>query len=447
MTQTWKIPALGDGVSEGVVAQLLAEVGQSVAAGDTLLEIETDKVVMEVPAPADGVIEAWLVAVGDTLMESTAFVRVTDSAASGSADEPAAAQAGEASADALVRDDSTAASGAVDADAAEDLQAEPAASAAPAEASVPTAAPPANGFGAADECSVAPAGPAARRLARELGVVLANVEGSGSRGRISKDDIKRHVRERRGTGQALEAMPVSSELPDLTQWGEVTRQPLDGIGRAVAVNMQRAWREVPHAWVSRDVPIDALEAARRRLRARDPDLPLTLTALLTRALAQALREFPRFNSAFDAQAQTLVLREEVHVGVAVDTPRGLMVPVLRNADRLSLRETATQLARLAEQARAGRLDPALLRGGCITISNLGGLGADALLPMVNWPEVAILGVGAARRQPQLSDGQLVDASLLPLTLGFDHRVINGADAARLLGWLHDHLLEPLALAL
>ena len=182
MTQTWKIPALGDGVSEGVVAQLLAEVGQSVAAGDTLLEIETDKVVMEVPAPADGVIEAWLVAVGDTLMESTAFVRVTDSAASGSADEPAAAQAGEASADALVRDDSTAASGAVDADAAEDLQAEPAASAAPAEASVPTAAPPANGFGAADECSVAPAGPAARRLARELGVVLANVEGSGSRG-------------------------------------------------------------------------------------------------------------------------------------------------------------------------------------------------------------------------------------------------------------------------
>ncbi len=430
MTQTWKIPALGDGVSEGVVAQFTVEPGQRVAAGDTLLEIETDKVVMEVPAPADGVIEAWLVRAGDTLTEGTEFARVGDagkvSPPGGSADEPAAPEP------------------ALSADAAATPDAIVPSTAAPADPPTPTA-PAANATSAAEERTLAPAGPAARRLARELGVDLADVRGSGSRGRISKDDIKRHVRERSGSGHT--AAPVAGELPDLTRYGTVTHQPLDGIGRAVAVNMQRAWRDVPHAWVSRDVPIDALEAARRRLRARDSKLPLTLTALLTRALAQALREFPRFNAAFDARGQTLVLRDDVHVGVAVDTPRGLLVPVLRNADRLSLRETAMQLALLAEQARAGRLDPALLRGGCMTISNLGGLGASGLMPMVNWPEVAILGVGAARRQPRLSDGQLVEESLLPLTLGFDHRVIHGADAARLLAWLNDQLLEPLALAL
>lgn len=458
MTQTWNIPALGDGVSEGVVAQLLVEVGQRVAAGDTLLEIETDKVVMEVPAPADGVIEAWLVGTGDTLTEGKAFARVS-AAASAPSTSPSDGQSSEAAAgteaadkaDAASSAESSTASGARAEDSAPLAQADqaPPAAAADRPSSTLAAVTPsaATASGAADERSIAPAGPAARRLARELGVDLADVQGSGARGRISKDDIKRHVRERGTAGNTTGAMPGNLALPDLSQWGAVTQQPLDGIGRAVAGNMQRAWREVPHAWVSRDVPVDALEAARRRLRTRDPELPLTLTALLTRALAQALREFPRFNAAFDAQAQALVLRDDVHVGVAVDTPRGLMVPVLRNADRLSLRETATQLATLAEQARGGRLDPALLRGGCITISNLGGLGADGLMPVVNWPEVAILGVGAARCQPRLADGQLIEVSLLPLTLGFDHRVINGADAARLLGWLHDHLQEPLALAL
>jgi len=452
MTQTWNIPALGDGVSEGVVAQLLAEVGQRVAAGDTLLEIETDKVVMEVPAPADGVIEAWLVGTGDTLTQGKAFARVSAASAPASSRSDGDSSEAAVATDAAGSSETSTASGAGAEDSAPREQADQASPAAPVDrpssSTSPAPTPPAaTASGSADERSIAPAGPAARRLARELGVDLADVQGSGARGRISKDDIKRHVRERGTAGTTAGAVPGNIALPDLSQWGAVTQQPLDGIGRAVAANMQRAWREVPHAWVSRDVPIDALEAARRRLRARDPKLPLTLTALLTRALAQALREFPRFNAGFNAQAQTLVLREDVHVGVAVDTPRGLMVPVLRNADRLSLRETAMALATLAEQARAGRLDPALLRGGCITISNLGGLGADGLMPMVNWPEVAILGVGAARRQPRLADGQLVEDSLLPLTLGFDHRVINGADAARLLGWLHDHLQEPLALAL
>jgi pyruvate dehydrogenase E2 component (dihydrolipoamide acetyltransferase) len=211
--------------------------------------------------------------------------------------------------------------------------------------------------------------------------------------------------------------------------------------------MQRAWREVPHAWVTREVPIDAIAAARSRLRARHPELPLTMTAILAFALARVVREFPRFNAAFDSLTQELVLRRDVHLGVAVDTPRGLLVPVLREADRRSLGELATELAALAAEARSGRLDPGRLRGGSLTLSNLGGLGASAMQPMVNWPEVAIVGVSASREELRLVEGELRSRTLLPLTLGFDHRVINGADAARLLARLDELLQEPLALAL
>lgn len=423
MAETWQVPALGDGVSEGVVARLVVTAGTRVSEGDPLLEIETDKVVMEVPAPADGVVEAWLVAEGDTLTEGTAYARVAGGeeggVSAGTEPEPEAA-----------------ASAVADADSPADRPPEP--------------APPAT---VTSDAEPAPAGPAARRLARELGVDIVQVTGTGRRGRISKQDVKRHVRERQaaGTGGAGEigALPpgMGAVLPDLSAFGPVSVQPLDGIGRAVAGNMQRAWREVPHAWVTREVVIDALAEARARLRARHPDLPLTMTALLAAALARVLREFPWINAAYDAQTQARVLRENVHLGVAVDTPRGLVVPVLRDADRLGLAELATRLAGLAEAAREGRLSAADLRGGSITLSNLGGLGATSLLPMVNWPEVAILGVGASEQRLRLVDGEVVAETRLSLTLGFDHRVINGADAARLLARLTERLEEPLALAL
>lgn len=425
MAETWQVPALGDGVSEGVVARLVVTAGTRVSEGDPLLEIETDKVVMEVPAPADGVVEAWLVAEGDTLTEGTAYARVAGGeeggVSAGTEPEP---------------EPEAAASAVADADSPADRPPEP--------------APPAT---VTSDAEPAPAGPAARRLARELGVDIVQVTGTGRRGRISKQDVKRHVRERQaaGTGGAGEigALPpgMGAVLPDLSAFGPVSVQPLDGIGRAVAGNMQRAWREVPHAWVTREVVIDALAEARARLRARHPDLPLTMTALLAAALARVLREFPWINAAYDAQAQARVLRENVHLGVAVDTPRGLVVPVLRDADRLGLAELATRLAGLAEAAREGRLSAADLRGGSITLSNLGGLGATSLLPMVNWPEVAILGVGASEQRLRLVDGEVVAETRLSLTLGFDHRVINGADAARLLARLTERLEEPLALAL
>ncbi|TVQ46382.1 MAG: 2-oxo acid dehydrogenase subunit E2 [Gammaproteobacteria bacterium] len=447
MSETWQIPALGDGVSEGVVARLVVSAGTRVAEGDPLLEIETDKVVMEVPAPADGVVEAWLVAEGDTLTEGTAYARIA-AGTGGSAPVSVAPEASDPAPEPVA--DPEPAPKPASAPEPERAVA-PASELTPPAPEVPPA--PATDPAGAPDGEAAPAGPAARRLARELGVDIAEVSGSGRRGRISKQDVKRHVRERQqaeATGASVAgSAPAGSAaaLPDLAAFGAVSVQPLDGLGRAVAANMQRAWREVPHAWVTREVVIDALAAARARLRARHPDVPLTMTALLAAALARVLREFPAINAAYDARAQARILRENVHLGVAVDTPRGLVVPVLRDADRLGLAELATRLAELADAARAGRLSPADLRGGSITLSNLGGLGATSLLPMVNWPEVAILGVGASEQRLRLVDGEVVTETRLPLTLGFDHRVINGADAARLLARLAERLEEPLALAL
>lgn len=460
MAETWQVPALGDGVSEGVVARLVVTAGTRVSEGDPLLEIETDKVVMEVPAPADGVVEAWLVAEGDTLTEGTAYARVAGGeeggVSAGTEPEPEAAASAVADADSPAEPSAAAETPVAEPEPQMTSDTVDTADIADREADrPPEPAPPATVTSDAEPAPAepAPAGPAARRLARELGVDIVQVTGTGRRGRISKQDVKRHVRERQaaGTGGAGEigALPpgMGAVLPDLSAFGPVSVQPLDGIGRAVAGNMQRAWREVPHAWVTREVVIDALAEARARLRARHPDLPLTMTALLAAALARVLREFPWINAAYDAQAQARVLRENVHLGVAVDTPRGLVVPVLRDADRLGLAELATRLAGLAEAAREGRLSAADLRGGSITLSNLGGLGATSLLPMVNWPEVAILGVGASEQRLRLVDGEVVAETRLSLTLGFDHRVINGADAARLLARLAERLEEPLALAL
>ncbi|MEQ8494350.1 MAG: 2-oxo acid dehydrogenase subunit E2, partial [Gammaproteobacteria bacterium] len=258
----------------------------------------------------------------------------------------------------------------------------------------------------------------------------------------------RHYVRSRSTGRPPDAGTVGTPvpLPDLDAHGPVRREPLSRIERTTAANLARAASAVPMAWVARDVDVSSLEQARRRLRAqREPGAPaLTLTSVLCKALAIAVREQPRFNAAFDAVGEAVVYREYVNIGVAVDTPRGLLVPVLRDADRLDIRGIAAALSELSAAARDGTLAAADLRGAGITLSNLGALGVDAMQPLVNWPESAILGVSALRRMPAEADAARL---VLPLTLGFDHRLINGADAARLLARLATLLVEPLALAI
>jgi pyruvate dehydrogenase E2 component (dihydrolipoamide acetyltransferase) len=408
------IPPLGDGIADGTVLSIRTPTGTGVSEGEVLLEIETDKVVMEVTAPAPGVLLEYLVAVGQRVSAGLPYARLR--VAWGDMPREVA-----------------------------DAAAEPRARAAQPDAPMKLAATEAAGPAVPDDAPVAvgaapvPAGPSARRLARELGIAIGEVPGVGPRGRIDCAAVKRHARTRlSGTAH----VPV--QLPEPEVLGAVRAEPLSGIARSTARNMQLAWGTIPHAWLQEQADLGALETARALFRERVPGL--TLSVILCKALALAMCRHPRFNSVFDESRQQLLYREEVNVGVAVDTPRGLLVPVLRNADQRSIPELAAELAALARRAKEGRLGASELRGGGMTLSNLGGIGTTGMWPLVNWPEVAILGVSATREEAGFAGERLVRRRLLPLTLGFDHRVINGADGARFLRELREVLENPAALA-
>ncbi|MGR8918766.1 MAG: 2-oxo acid dehydrogenase subunit E2, partial [Gammaproteobacteria bacterium] len=292
------------------------------------------------------------------------------------------------------------------------------------------------------------AGPAARREARQLGVDITAVAGTGRRGTTTKDDVRRHVRARLEADAA--GGTTAAALPDLAAFGPVRREPMSRLALTAARNLDRSASIIPHAWVMRRADVSLLEQARQRFRASQPaaDAPLTLTALLCAALALTLRRFPRFNAAFDPATGELVYREYVHLGVAVDTERGLLVPVVRDAADRSVPALAAELQTLAQAARAGTLTRTQASGAGMTLTNLGGMGVNGIQPIVNWPEVAILGVAAGERHAVPGeDGGVAWRTLLPLTLGFDHRVINGADAARFLDAVVALLADPLGLAL
>lgn len=425
------IPDLGEGVDEGTVIAVHVAVGDRIARDQSVLEVETDKVTLEIPSAVDGVIREICVAEDTQIRPGDVFARL----------EPAT---GDASAEAPDRS----------AEPALPATQAPAPEAPPSEA--PAAAQPAAKDAPFEFAPAAPdgrrahvkAGPAARREARQLGIDIATVTGTGRRGVITKDDVRGHVRSRlHGTGDTA-GKPARPTLPDLGAFGPVRREAMTRIEQATARAMTRATETIPHAWIARHADVTELERARRAFRAEQAagDAPLTMTAVLCRVLALTLTRFPRFNAALDEAANTIVYREYVHLGVAVDTPRGLLVPVLRNAADLSIGELAVELQALSEAARGDTLEPAALRGAGMTITNLGGLGVDGIQPVVNWPEVAILGVAAARERAVPAGDGIAWRRELPLTLGFDHRVINGADAARFLDGIAGLLADPVQLA-
>jgi pyruvate dehydrogenase E2 component (dihydrolipoamide acetyltransferase) len=286
-----------------------------------------------------------------------------------------------------------------------------------------------------------PAGPASRRLARELGVDLTTVKGSGRRGRILKQDVKdfaKYLIQEKSSQQNVHNM--TPDLPDLSSYGEVTRRDMNKIESVTCTNMQRAWDQIPHAWLQKNIDITELEAGRKRNKQKVASL--TMTAIIVKAMAHGLKKFPSFNSAIDNQQQQFVLRNYIHIGVAVDTPKGLVIAVIRHVDQLNIAQISEELNRLAEKARAGKLALLEMKGAGITLSNLGGMGVDGLQPIVNWPEVAIVGVAACSRQPVYFDDEIRPRMIMPLTLGFDHRAINGADAARFLSYMEEMLNNP-----
>jgi pyruvate dehydrogenase E2 component (dihydrolipoamide acetyltransferase) len=467
MTTPLKLPELGENIDAAEVIAVLVAEGDTISVDQPVIELETDKATAEVPAPMAGIVRKIHVSTGDQVTVGQVIADIEESA---SVDAPAAPEdpglagvkqsvpeSGAADSAAAVKEPAAAAvlatgdaggPGAQDeADSVDDDmlagdpgQGEPVASAPPS--TIPEA-----GAGAA-------ASPSVRRLARELGIDIEQVPGSGSDGRVTEEDVKSHSRAvLGGTGSAHPggAGPTSPEqdLPDFGRWGEVEREPLSGMRRAIAANMARAWNTIPHVTQFDRADVTTLEEFRTRYRGQVEKAggKLTVTAVLVKLAAAALNTFPRFNSSFDSQRGEILLKKYISIGVAVDTPRGLLVPVIRDAGNKSLVEIGRELDDLAGRARARKIGVDELTGGTFTISNLGGLGTTYFSPIVNWPEVAILGIGRSRREAVEVDGQLVARSILPLSISYDHRVIDGADAARFLRWLAEAIENPLLLVL
>jgi pyruvate dehydrogenase E2 component (dihydrolipoamide acetyltransferase) len=287
-----------------------------------------------------------------------------------------------------------------------------------------------------------PAGPATRKLARDWGVDLAQVPGSGPKGRVTQDDIKGFVKALTAGGGSRATAPP---LPDFSQWGAVEYKPFDSIRRKTAEQVALAWTTIPHVTQHDSADVTDIDAFRKQQEGKGPKL--TVTAFVLKSCAIVLRQFPQFNSSLDLAKGQLVFKKYCHIGVAVDTERGLLVPVLRDVDKKGVEDLAKEMAELAERARQKKLSADDMRGGCFTISNLGGIGGTGFTPIVNYPEVAILGLSRARQEPRLRDGQFVPRLVLPLSLSYDHRVIDGAGAARFTRRLAEMLENPLVMLL
>lgn len=423
-----EVPDIGGEPAE--VIELLVAEGDRIEMDTPVVVLESEKASLEVPATEAGTVASVRVKVGDQVEQGMPLLRVhTDSAKKAQRAAPS-------------KTESTSADGRhAEAARGADDQATGGAPESRATAAAPKAKPqrsepeqPAQG--------TAHAGPAVRKLARELGVDLSRVDGTGRKGRVLKSDLKTHVKGR------LSVSPTAIEAPrgediDFSQFGEIEEQELSRILRAGARNLSQSWRTIPHVTHFEDADITELESFRKEQRAKaaDSQPKLTLLPILIRALISSLQAFPRFNASLAASGNALVLKKYYHIGVAVDTPQGLLVPVVRNADQKGIWQLAGEINDLSERARARRLRPDEMQGASFSVTSLGGLGGTGFTPIVNLPEVAILGVSRAGVRPVFQEGAFVPRTLLPLALSYDHRVINGADAARFCSHLADGLAD------
>jgi pyruvate dehydrogenase E2 component (dihydrolipoamide acetyltransferase) len=299
-----------------------------------------------------------------------------------------------------------------------------------------------------------PAAPSVRRLAREIGVDITRVPGTGPGGRISLDDVKAFAKAAlSGTGGAVAvASGVALQqraLPDFSKFGEIERKPMSGVRRKTAEHLTYAWNTIPHVTQFDKADITDLEKVRQKYRSEVEKLGgnLTVTAVTVKVLAMALRKFPQFNASVDPASESIVYKKFVNIGIAVDTDFGLLVPVIRNADQKNLGQLSVEISQMADKAKARKLTLDEMSGGSMSITNLGGIGGTGFTPIVNWPEVAILGISRGVYEPKWNGSTFEPRQMLPLSLSYDHRLIDGADAMRFLRWVADALEEPFALAL
>ena len=414
----FRLPEVSEGVTKVDVASVAVKVGDTITSGAVVCEVETDKAVAEITCPHAGTITAVHVKPGVSIPIGELLLTIN---ATSSASAPAAKS----------RAPVPAAPTAV-------APAAPTQAAAPAAKVAATSATTATVTGSKSDGPPAAAGPATRRLARKLGVNLKLVKGSAAGGRVTIEDVEAFVRERMAQPAATSAAGVpgfgvvqAQPLPDFSKFGPVEKVAMSKIFRVSAANLSNAWVTIPHVTQHDLADITELESARKRYVKANPNSPkITMTAIMIKAVVGALKAYPNFNSSVDMVTGELVLKQYYHIGVAVDTPNGLVVPVIRNCDQKNVLQVAAELTDIAGRARDRKLKTEEMQGGSFTITNLGGIGGTAFTPIVNYPEVAILGMSRGINQLVLEEGQVAERLMLPLSLSYDHRAVNGADAAR-----------------
>jgi pyruvate dehydrogenase E2 component (dihydrolipoamide acetyltransferase) len=443
MAREFKLPDIGEGISEVELLQWYVKEGEAVQEDQNLAEIETDKAVADLPSPYSGVVSRLHYKPGDRIPVGTVLVTFTETEPKAVEPEPYRAE--------------------------EPVPEQPSGAEAPSAAAAPAPRPqPSTPQRPEHDGRRVLAAPATRRRARELGVDLTAMQGSGPGGRVTIEDIERQARESQKAGVGVKepppeveaaptevpaaealprAVPERIALPDFAQWGPVERVSLTATRRQIARKMVQSLFTAPHAAALDEADVTELESLRLRVQERltERQVRLTLLPFVMKATLAALKQFPYLNATLDEEKQEVILKRYYHFGIAVDTERGLIVPVIRDVDRKSVVELARELGELVVRTRTGKVTLAELHGGTFTLTNAGALGGHAFIPIINYPEVAILGIGRAQEKPIARAGEIVIRTMLPLSISFDHRVVDGADVVRFLASVMRLLEDPMQL--
>jgi pyruvate dehydrogenase E2 component (dihydrolipoamide acetyltransferase) len=447
----FKLPELGENIDSGDLVRLMISPGATVAEGQPIMELETDKAVVEVPSTVSGVVreikvkEGQKVKVGDVVftLEGGAAAPAEPARKHEPVEHISGQQAARLGFQLAMR-----AEGKTEEQALPPDQPQAAQTITTPEFSMPVQL----GKVAGTDHDPIPAAPHVRRLAREIGVEIRGVQGTGPGGRISEDDVKLCAKNALAAASAAAQAPrvgfIEPELPDFSKWGKTERVSMRGVRRKTAEHLRQAWNTIPHVTQQDRADITELEQLRAKFapRAEEAGGKMTVTAIALKVCASALKVFPQFNASIDMAKEAIIYKQYINIGVAVDTDRGLLVPVIRDVDKKNIVELATEMTQLSKKARDRKLTPEEMEGGTFTITNLGGIGGTGFSPIVNHPEVAILGLSRSRMEPEWVNNKFEPRLILPLSLSYDHRLIDGADAARFLRWIAEAFEQPFLLS-
>jgi pyruvate dehydrogenase E2 component (dihydrolipoamide acetyltransferase) len=446
----FRLQELGENVSEGDLVRLMISAGTKVSEGQPVMELETDKAVVEVPSTVSGIVNDVKVKEGDRIKVGQVIFTLQGAASQPEAARPASRPVEHVSGQHGAR---LAFQAAIRAEGKTEEQAlppdqprqQPAAFSMPAQLGK---------VAGTEHREAIPAAPHTRRLAREIGVDIYEVKGTGPGGRISEADVKAHAKAQLAAASSAAPAPVRAghfvapPLPDFTKWGKIERVSMRGVRRKTAEHLAESWNTIPHVTQHDRADITELEQLRARFapKAEQAGGKMTVTAIALKVCAAALKVFPQFNATIDIEKEEIIYKQYIHIGVAADTDRGLLVPVIRDVDKKNIVELAVELSQLSQKAREKKITLADMEGGTFTITNLGGIGGTAFTPIVNLPEVAILGLSRSRIEPEWIGGKFEPRLILPLSLSYDHRLIDGADAARFLRWVAEAFEQPFLLS-